>query len=191
MRDSDCGFMYLVGTGSAINIPLGFIPDRATLENLTDLDRMDIYNRGRNMPFTSGGTTPILPGDMIKGATSGAVTRVVDVLITSGTFAAGTAAGFFILDDGDPEKKGTFSSENVYKTNDQVSGIDDATVTVDVVNASSIITTAYLTGGDITAYLGDSSNAKGLTLGATCFEAGKLLRLSWTCGRPTKFAASV
>lgn len=191
MRDADYGCMYMVGTGSAVNVPLGFVPDYATVENLTDADRMDVYHRGRNMPFTSGGTKTLAKGDKIKGATSGAITRVVDVLITSGSFAAGTAAGFIILDDGDPEKTGTFTTENIYKINPATSSIDDATITVDVVNPATVITTAYLSSGDITAYNGDSSNAKGLTIGATCNEAAKLLFLQWWKSRMSPFAASV
>lgn len=55
-------------------------------------------NRGFIIPFTSGGTYQVIPGDTITGATSGATATVVAVnLNTTGTWGAGTAAGDLIL----------------------------------------------------------------------------------------------
>ena len=47
------------------------------------------------IPFTSGGTHVVLPGDTLTGATSGATCLVVDVVKTSGLWASGNAVGFF------------------------------------------------------------------------------------------------
>ena len=65
---------------------------------------------GRTLAYTSGGTYEIKSGVTITGATSSA-TGVVDfITLTSGTFAAGTAAGKMILSS----QSGTFgSSENL------------------------------------------------------------------------------
>lgn len=193
MSTKNFGCMYIYGTGSAINIPLGGVPDFALAINLTDGDRIDVFNYGRNIPFTSGGVTPILAGDKIKGATSGAVARVADVIIATGSWAGGDAAGMIILDDGDPEKTGTFTTENIYKTNDQVTGIDDATITVDVPMPVVEILGAVATNAanGITAYVGDTSNARGITLGTDPSEDNKLLFVCWWFGDRTLYRVAV
>jgi hypothetical protein len=61
------------------------------------------------LAYTSGGTYEIMPGDIITGNTGGAYARVVAITLTSGTFAAGTAAGTMTLDG----VSGTFQSENL------------------------------------------------------------------------------
>lgn len=61
------------------------------------------------LAYTSGGTYEIMPGDTITGGTSGAYARVVAITLTSGTFAAGTAAGTMTLDG----VSGTFQSETL------------------------------------------------------------------------------
>lgn len=175
-----CG--WEVGTGSAINVQVGFIPDRVEIINVTDGDRIDIYTRGRAMAFTSGGTNTIAAGSVLTGATSGATLRVRQVLLASGTWAGGDAAGFFIADEEDVS--GTFTSENVYISSGvnlaNPVGTNDATVTVDT-DYEVVITTAVASGtpsGTITAYAGSQSSgyAKGFTIGATTSESGKLLR---------------
>ncbi len=47
--------------------------------------------------FQSGGTTQIVSGDVITGATSGATGLVISVSTTSGTWAAGNAAGSMVV----------------------------------------------------------------------------------------------
>lgn len=63
----------------------------------------------RKLAFTSGGTYQVLAGDTITGATSGATATVFDVELTSGSWAAGTAAGNLWLNN----QTGTFASENL------------------------------------------------------------------------------
>lgn len=64
---------------------------------------------GKTRTFTSGGTYEIKPGDTVTGATSAATAVVIGVRLTSGTFAAGTAAGVLFL----RSDSGTFQSENL------------------------------------------------------------------------------
>lgn len=64
---------------------------------------------GREVAFTSGGTTEISDGDTITGATSGATATVTKVLKTSGTWAGGDAAGYLYL----ASQTGTFQAENL------------------------------------------------------------------------------
>ena len=64
---------------------------------------------GRELAFTSGGTTEIVAGDVITGAISGAFATVTRVMLESGSWAAGTAAGKFIF----ASDTGTFQAENI------------------------------------------------------------------------------
>lgn len=64
---------------------------------------------GETLSFTSGGTYDIAEGDTITGATSSATATVQRVIITSGSFAAGDAAGRLIL----ASVSGTFQAENL------------------------------------------------------------------------------
>jgi hypothetical protein len=64
---------------------------------------------GFELAFTSGGTTEIADGDTITGATSGATAVVARVVLESGSWAAGTAAGRFIF----ASQTGTFQAENI------------------------------------------------------------------------------
>lgn len=64
---------------------------------------------GRQVSFTSGGTYTVVEGDTITGATSSATAVITRVVLTSGTWAAGTAAGKLIF----ASQTGTFQSENL------------------------------------------------------------------------------
>lgn len=173
---------YLVGNGAAINVELGFIPDYVKVWNLTDADEWHEAFLGGDrysVPFSSGGTTEVEVGDTIKGATSNATARVYKVLVYSGTWAGGDAAGFFIVKD----VSGTFGSEAIYVSSDETAGADDATVTANVNHTFSIIDTgagatdiAATTGNDaISKYVGSSTASKGFTIGSGIAEEAKLL----------------
>lgn len=64
---------------------------------------------GRELAFTSGGTTEIVAGNTITGATSGATAVIGTVVLTSGTWGAGDAAGYFYF----ASQTGTFQAENL------------------------------------------------------------------------------
>ncbi len=168
----------VVGLGATLNVPLGFVPKFVELWNMTDGDIITSAFLQWVIPFSSGGTNVISPGDRIKGATSGAIATVEEVLIASGSFAAGTAAGFFTVQEG--TLVGTFGSENVYDiTTQAASGIDDATVTVNVVHniavttaAASASTTSAISRLEGTA----GSSGAGFTIGSVIAEAAKCLR---------------
>lgn len=169
---------YVYGTGAVVNISLGWIPDKVTVTNLTDADRIDEGFLGRVMPYTSGGVTEVKAGMIIKGATSGAIATILQVLKTSGTWAGGDAAGSFIIDL--KSKVGTFASELIYIISDTATGVDDATVTVDVdFSIATVLAVAVQAANGITSYLGSttagSEAAEGFTLGTTTSESGKLL----------------
>lgn len=64
---------------------------------------------GREVAFTSGGTTEIVEGNTITGATSGATAVITRVVRSSGSWAAGDAAGYLYF----ASQTGTFQSENL------------------------------------------------------------------------------
>ena len=90
----------------------------------------------RTLAYTSGGTTEIVAGDLIVGATSGATATVLSVTLTSGTWAGGDAAGTLRLKG----QVGTFQSENVKVA----AGTDEATIA----GNSTAVSSAYLYKGN-------------------------------------------
>lgn len=166
-----------VGNGAALNIELGFVPEMVHLYNATDGDIMTVAFLSWVVPFSGGGTTEVTAGAKIKGATSGATGYVKEVLLYSGTWAGGDAAGFFVLREG--TLTGTFQSENVYIDNDSTSGTDDATVTANVVHNCAITTAAASATGTsaISRYEGTAGGySKGFTIGSVIAEEAKVLR---------------
>lgn len=175
---------YLVGNGAALNVPLGWIPDFVQVWNLTDADENHSAFLGGGkqvIPFSGGGTTEIAVGDTIWGVTSNASARVQEVLLYSGTWAGGDAAGFMIVD----KVNGTFGSENVNNVSDS-SSADYATVTVNVNHTVSTIDSGsgatdlalQTHGGNdaIGQYAGSSgSESEGFTIGSGIAEEAKLL----------------
>lgn len=69
-----------------------------------------LQNLGREVAFTSGGVYQIAEGDVITGATSGATATIGRILLTSGTWAGGTAAGRLIIT---ANQTGVFVAENL------------------------------------------------------------------------------
>lgn len=170
-----------VGNGAAINVELGWIPDLVVVTNVTDSDKITVgYPNRMAIPFSSGGTNEIAAGDVITGATSGATATVAKVLLYSGSWAGGDAAGFFIVER--DSLTGTFASENVFG---EASGAtNDATVTANVTHSVDIDTEVAAATGNaaISGYAGSAgSAAKGFTIGSTVAEEAKLLR--WTAFR--------
>ncbi len=74
----------------------------------------------RKLAYTSGGTTEIVVGDWIVGATSTAKAEVVAITLDTGTWGAGTAAGTMTIKN----QHGTFQSENIKVA----AGTNDATI---------------------------------------------------------------
>lgn len=68
----------------------------------------DLY---RGLRYTSGGTTEIIAGNTVTGATSGATATVKRVVLDSGTWAGGDAVGVLVLEK--DSRVGTFEAENL------------------------------------------------------------------------------
>lgn len=167
---------YIHGTGSAINVSLGYIPDAVQIVNVTDGDKIHFCVLDKVIVFTSGGTGEVKRGDTLTGATSSATAKVREVILDSGSWAGGDAAGWFLCDHEDVT--GTLQSENA---NQAGSGTQSniVTIVVDVELGVDIDTeVASVTGNaGCLGYEGDASNnyAKGFTVGSTICENGKLL----------------
>lgn len=174
-----------VGTGATVNVELGWVPNSVELYNASDGTPLQIaYLIPWAVPFSSGGTTAIVAGSTIRGLTSGAVATVDSVQIASGSFAAGTAAGFLNLVEG--TLVGTFGAENIVVTNTgSALGTDDATVTANVIYNCAVTTAAaaVLAGTSaISRYEGaTASTGKGFTVGSALAVAAK--RINWRAFR--------
>ncbi len=166
----------LRGTGSAINVELGYIPDRVDIFNATDGDKITTsWPKISMFAFTSA-SLEIKAGDKLKGATSGAEFEVVAVVWDSGTVAAGDAAGWMLIDM--MTKKGTLTTEDFYRISDDTSGANDLTGAVQTTPNVSIDTEAASETGNagVTPYIGTSGSAAvGITVGSTISEDAKLL----------------
>lgn len=182
------------GTGSAINVELGWIPDWVRIVNLTDGD--DIWENwlGKVATFTSGGTNEIKAGDTLVGNTSGASGIVRQVIVDTGTWAAGDAAGWIIYQPA--SLSGTFGAETAYRHGVDAAGTDSITVTLPNQDGIDIDTEVAATTTDATnvkEYVGAAgSNAKGFTIGATVSEDAKLIgyvALRGWCGITNSAAA--
>lgn len=60
--------------------------------------RISGYTAYYALPFKKGNSNTVLKGVVISGATSSCSATVIDVRLTSGSWAAGTAAGILVLD---------------------------------------------------------------------------------------------
>ena len=116
---TDAGTDFVYGDTFTITVPAGGGQVRAINFSGVDgsanaygilYDAVDASASGEyTRTFTSGGTYEIIPGDTVVGATSAATARVVAVSLSSGTWAAGTAAGTLTVDT----HTGTFQAENL------------------------------------------------------------------------------
>ena len=131
---------------TAAQITAGVLPFNCEIVNIGQLawtagTQESLYAQ---VAFTGGGTRPIVAGDVIAGATSGATATVVSVgTLTSGTWAAGTAAGTLQL----KSRNGTFQSENLDVTavTSSEAFANSATIGADIIHfefADTLVITA-------------------------------------------------
>lgn len=169
------------GTGAAVDISLGFIPDRVEVVNLSTT--AIVYNGTCNLylfTYTSGGTATPVVGDVMIGATSGAEATITSMKLDSGSWSAGSAAGRFTTRVSD--SKGTFNSgENLYRyTGDVGSSRDDLTMTGTPVTHTWSIDTevAGETTNTVTSYRGSNATPPGITVASTVATATHLFHYS-------------
>lgn len=124
---------------------------------------------GHELSFTAGGTYEIQEGDTITGATSGATAVVTKVVLESGTFTAGDAAGRLIFES----QTGTFQAENLdVGVNATVATIlgDSSAIAFSVPKGSFHFINANFTGSVDTKYMyGADGKNRGFEFDGTTF----------------------
>ena len=111
------GVWMLAGTRYAFRDDLAGTVGAMWKQSATGWQPVDL---GYTMGFNSGGVTEIVEGDTIVGATSAATAVVERVVLQSGTWAGGDAAGYFAVSG----VAGNFTGENL-----NVGGVNLATST--------------------------------------------------------------
>lgn len=171
---------YIHGTGAALSVEIGFVPEKVTITNLTDGDITFEGFLSKIVVFTSL-SAAVEPGYWLKGITSGAKARIREIILDSGTIAGGDAAGWFICDQEDIT--GTIASENaqIYaaEPGTAAAATNHCGVVVDVVygitTAAAVAQATTATHG-VLPYVGtEATYRKGFTIGTTISEDGKLL----------------
>ena len=89
-----------------IGEPLTFERQLAASDAVATISEGTYHIRNRKIGFTSGGTYEPLVGDVIIDGTSGAVGTLTKIVVDTGTWGAGTAAGTFYFIN----KVGTFTA---------------------------------------------------------------------------------
>ena len=175
---------FVVGTGASINIPLGFWPERVSVKNISGGTL--IYEGAINTAFMfdggGGAGLELKAGDVIENSAGSASGRIKDVFLTSGSWAAGTAAGIIVLEV-DEYRRGTFADNQDLGvvTQKGLAGAGNYATTNGGEIATTLVISAAVAKADavakfITAYAGvDGSAAKGITLGSTISVSGELL----------------
>ncbi len=162
------------GTGLALNIEIGFVPDVVILVNPNSAaaEKVSFHLVKKVIVFTSmtaAATSGIKAGAWIKGITSGAKALIGELILDT------TTTGLIIADV--ESITGTFQSENcqVYASEpgSAAASDNDITVVVDVEFGVNIQTEATVTtiNDGILGYAGsataDPPEAKGFTIGST------------------------
>ena len=188
----------LVGTGAAINVSLGWVPDYVKVINLTDADMIFEGPLADVINFDSGGTLELMKGDEIYASDGGWSGTIQEVLVRSGTWAGGDAAGWLVLEPGSLEGGANIANNDVIYRRPQQGGTD-ATNRATVASANRVTVTMQLdptngTDGNkmdpagsnehILPYHGTSAGAgAGFTLQSSISENDKLLSYqAWICG---------
>ena len=170
---------FIRGTGAAVNVELGWVPNWVRVINLTDGDKIHENALPQVIAFTSGGTTEIKMGDVLHGNTSDATATIRQVIVDTGTWAGGDAAGWFIIDR-TTLVSNFLAAETAYRDGVDSDGTDGVTLTAaedqDGVDIDTEVTATTTDATNIYAYAGSSAtNALGFTIGSTVSENAKLL----------------
>lgn len=169
---------FLRGTGAAVNVELGWVPDFVMVVNLTDGDKVHMNAIKQVIAFTSGGTDEIKAGDKLHGNTSDATATIDQVIVDSGTWAGGDAAGWLIIDR--TTLVSNFQGETAYREDIDSDGDDKVTLSAaedqDGIDIDTEVAATTTDATNCYAYSGSAaSNAKGFTVGATVSVNAKLL----------------
>jgi len=131
--------MEYVYIGSVTRVQILALKDADTQAVINDaVIKMSLYEDQTVQPeaseiaFTSGGTGEILEGDVVEGSVGSAAAEVIKVVVNSGTWAGGNAAGYLSF----RKQVGTFEAEDLNVVEGQaniatIAGDSSATETAD------------------------------------------------------------
>ncbi len=178
---------FALGTGAAINIQLGFVPDIVHTFNVAGTTpTMNVWYRQKFCVFTSGGTGELVPGNIIQGATATQVRAMIrQVILSTGTWAGGDAAGWLLWTEED--QNGSFGTENVDLL-DTAATVEDGGGTL-TANVAGVVLQSELAQWDIDTavidqppttglfpYVGtDAGDSKGFTIGTDVSVSGEVI----------------
>ena len=164
-----------IGNGAAINVELGWIPDRVEVYNATTGTPYNVAFPNRMvLTFTSGGTNEISVGETIKDLTTLATAIVAAIVLTSGSWAAATAAGIFVLER--DYINGSFGANAC--VGEEADATDDFTAAaVQAEHGFTSTGAVAAANSSIVAYVGVAgSKSKGFTIAAGLAIEAKVLR---------------
>ena len=193
----DYASRFVVGTGTALHVELGFIPDYVRVVNLSDRDIITEGSLDPVIHFNSGGDDELLAGMLIVQSDAlGTWAQIKQVLVYSGTWAGGNAAGFLVLEPG--VGNGTFGNSKILRVaparqnplsppggaaGNWATTTGTAYLPTSVGIAAAVAGTANAN-ASLAPYSGTIPNApdlgvsKGVTLGLTVSEDNKLLHVA-------------
>lgn len=175
---------FIVGTGAAINLEIGFIPDAVRVTNLSDRNEIVIGVTNTVLAF-DGGREELKEGDLIIGSGSKARGLVKKVLVATGAWSSDNATGFIVLEH--EERHGEFADNDNLQVASQKGNYSEpapavsATVSA-VVNGSQVPTDVAVAAAvgvagankTVAPYDGTSAGkGKGVTLGSAVIGDNK------------------
>jgi hypothetical protein len=184
MDSSQVATGFIRGTGAAVNVSLGWIPEFVQVINVTDGDITHANPLAPVLLFTSGGTsgdatTEIKAGDKLHDNVTDGTATIRQVIVDSGSWAAGDAAGWFILDA--ESQVGVFAAASTaYREGVDADAFNGVTLTAaadtDGIDVDTEVAGTTSAAVNCIAYDGTRGGlAKGFTIGATISEDTKLL----------------
>ena len=173
---------FIVGTGAARNIELGFVPSSVKIINISGRATFEA-TLAQVIAFDSG-SVEIKAGMRIDAADEGWRGVVAEVILASGSWAGGDAAGWIVFEPGT-----LVGSANI-ANNDGIFASDQADLAgrtnVADVSAAGLVAVgverpvgggAVVANAEITPYLGtEGSAAKGFTIAAGIAADNDLVR---------------
>jgi hypothetical protein len=178
MDSSKVATGFIRGTGAAVNVELGWVPEFVMAINLTDGDILHMNAVAKVVAFTSGGTAEIKAGDKLHGNTGDATATIRQVIVDSGTWAGGDAAGWFILEHG--TLVSNFQAETAYREGIDADATDGCNLTAaedtDGIDIDTEVAGTTSAAVNCIGYDGTRGGyAKGFTMGSTISENTKLI----------------
>lgn len=179
---------FLIGTGAARNVELGFVPSWVRVVNLTDGDALYEGPVAQAIGFDSGGGDASNPreikaGMKVHASDDGWEGIVGQLVLNTGSWAGGNATGWIVFEPGSLEGAANIADNDTIRATEHVDtkgtgdwgtvaggGLTIAGVAVAAAVAKAAAATS------ITPYFGShASGAKGFTIASTISEDGKLL----------------